>query len=718
MLNRMLLVSLLGIMLVLAPLRAEPSKWTYPQAHKDDIVDEYHGVMVADPYRWLEDGDTAQTREFVNAQNKLARSYVDGPVREQVRERLLSLWNYPRYSAPSRHGQWYFFTKNDGLQPQSILYMARTRDGEPKVLIDPNKLSEDGTVAISGSEYSHDGTLLAYGIAVAGSDQKEIRVRSTTDARDLGDVLKWCKFAGVAWKHDNSGFFYDRFPVPGSVPKQDEPYHNKLYWHTLGTPQDQDKLVYERPDEKEWNFSPNITEDGKYLYLTIYRGSSAWNRLYVREVESPDASRFIKLVDADLGRFSVVGNDGPVFYCYTTFDTPRGRLVAIDVNNPAPENYRTVLAQGDDPINWVRMINDQFVVCYLRDARHVLKLFNRDGSYVRDIELPTVGTVQVTGRREDREMFMTFTSMTYPSTILRYDFASGTTSVLRRSEVQFDPDQFETKQIFARSKDGTRVPIFVAHRKGLKLDGNNPTILNGYGGFNVGMSPNFSVPRVAWLEQGGVSALAVLRGGDEYGEEWHQDGMLQNKQNVFDDFTAAAEELCKAGYTNPKRLAIEGRSNGGLLVAACVMQRPQLFGAVLCHVPVTDMLRYHLFTVGRFWIPEYGNAQVDPAHFQFLYAYSPLHNVKSGVTYSPILVTTAEGDDRVVPAHARKFVATLQVNSSGANPILLLTQTRAGHGGGKPMQKQIDETADAYAFLAKVFQMEWQTFQDRTVESK
>ncbi len=659
-----------------------PARLTYPAVRTVDVVEDYHGTKVPDPYRWLEDPDSPETAAFVEAQNRLARAYVDGPMREAAHARLTAIWDHPRYSNVTRRGRYYTFSKNDGLQPQSVLYVQDSLKDQPRVLIDPNKLSDDGTVALAGADYTHDGSMLAYGISVAGSDQKDIRLKVVADGKDLPDELKYVKFASVAWTHDNGGFFYNRYPQPGSVPAEKEALDNKVYWHKLGTPQERDPLVYEFPDDPELSFSPDVTEDGKYLTLHVSRGSAAKNGVYVREVNTD--GEFVKMIEPDKGRFSVVGNDGPVFYCTTDSDSPRFRLVAIDMNRPDPKDWKTLIAQADEPINWVRMVNDQFVVCYRKDAAHVLKIFNLDGAYVKDVELPTVGTVDVSGRRDYDEMFVSFTSMTHPQTVYRYDFKTGKLELFRKNELKFDPERYETRQIFARSKDGTRIPIFVAQKKGLVLDGTNPTVLNGYGGFNVGLGPSFNVGRVAWMEQGGVHAVAILRGGSEYGEEWHKAGMLGNKQNVFDDFIAAAEHLCKEGYTSPKKLAIQGGSNGGLLVAACMLQRPDAFGAVICNVPVTDMLRYHRFTVGRFWTPEYGNAEKDAEHFAFLYKYSPLHNVKEGGQYPPILVTTAEGDDRVVPAHARKFVATLQAKAAPSNVVLLLTQTRAGDGGGMP----------------------------------
>ena len=688
---------------------------TYPAARVVDVVENYHGTKVADPYRWLEEADSPETLAFVEAQNRLARSFVDGPVKEQAKQRLTSIWNHPRYTNVTRRGKYYTFSKNDGLQAQSVLYVQDSLKGEPRVLIDPNKLSDDGTVAISGAEYTYDGSMLAYGVSVAGSDQKDVHVKLVADGKELPDTLKYMKFAGTAWKHDNGGFFYNRYPQPGTVPAGEEALNNKVYFHKLGSPQEQDVLVYEFPQDKELSFGPDVTEDGKYLTLTVSRGSASKNGLLVREAES-DAP-FKELIKPDVARFRMVGNDGATFYFQTDFDAPRGRLVAIDLDKPDPKSWKTLIAQAEEPLNWVRMVNDQFVVCYRKDAYHTLKLFKRDGSFEKDVELPTVGTVNVTGRRDEDEMFVAFESMIHPEAVYRYDFKTGALELYRKNALRFDPDKYETKQLFATSKDGTKVPVFVAHRKGVKLDGTNPLILSAYGGFNVGLGPNFNLARVAWMEQGGIQALAILRGGSEYGEEWHKAGMLGNKQNVFDDFVAAAEHLCKAGYTNPKRLAIQGGSNGGLLVAACMLQRPDAFGAVVCNVPVTDMLRYHRFTVGRFWVPEYGNAEKDAEQFKFMYAYSPLHNVKPGAKYPPVLVTTAEGDDRVVPSHARKFVATLQAKSDPSNVVLLLTQTRAGHGAGKPTNKVIDEASDAYAFLARVFGMEWKQVAEGTARA-
>ena len=680
--------------------------WPYPPARKADVVDDYHGTKVADPYRWLEDPDSEETRAWVAAQNELTFGYLRAwPHYQTIKKRLTQLWNYERYSVPRRVGDRYFFSKNDGLQNQSVLYVQQELDGEARVVLDPNKLSADGTVALRTQAYSRDGSLLAYGLSSSGSDWQEIRIRNVDSGEDYPEVLKWCKFARVAWKPDNSGFFYNRFPDPSTVPPEDQNNFNRVYWHKLGTPQSEDVLVYERPDQKEWSFRPTVTHDGKYLVLYVSHGTDPRNRIYYRELESDGP--FIKLLDQADANYTPIGNVGSVFYFKTNLDAPRGRIIAVDVTQPQRENWREIVPESQDVLSSVTLVNNRFVAAYLHDAHHQLKLFDLEGKLVRELPLPGIGSVfGITGQPDHTEMFVGFASFLYPTTIFRYDFETDAFEVFKKSELDFDASRYETRQVFYHSKDGTRVPMFITHRKGLELNGNNPTLLYGYGGFNISLTPRFRVDRLLWLENGGVYAVANLRGGSEYGEEWHRAGTLERKQNVFDDFIAAAEWLIANQYTNSSRLAINGGSNGGLLVAACMTQRPELFGAVVCQVPVIDMLRYHKFTVGRFWVSDYGNAEANPEHFKFLYAYSPLHNIKSGTAYPPTLVTTADTDDRVVPAHAKKFVATLQANDAGKNPILIRIETKAGHGGGKPTSKRIEELTDIYTFLFKTFGME------------
>ncbi|MBI4418070.1 MAG: S9 family peptidase [Ignavibacteriales bacterium] len=673
----------------------------YPRARTVDVVDNFHGTTVADPYRWMEQEDDPELKAWIEKQNELTFGYVRNiPARERFKERLQALWNYPRYSVPFRRGKRTFFSKNDGLQNQSVLYMQDGLDGEARVVIDPNKLSDDGTIALGSQSYTRDGSLLAYGLSKSGSDWQEIRVRDLNTGRDYDEVLQWCKFAALAWTHDNRGFFYNRFPDPATTAKEEQSYNMKVYWHELGKPQLTDRLVYERLDAKELGFHPFITDDGQYLVLHVWKGTDTENRIYYRETAG--TGNFVRLLDEADAAYQFIENIGPVFYFNTTLEAPRGRIIAIDVNKPARQHWKEIIPQQSEPIAFARVINDQFVVAYLKDARHDLRIFTVDGKPVREISLPTVGTIAgISGERKDTMMFFGFTSFLYPTTIFQYDFKSNQTALFRKSELKFDPSGYETKQVFYQSKDGTRIPMFLTHKRGLVLDGTNPTLLFGYGGFNAELLPSFSVSRIAWLEQGGVFAVANLRGGGEYGEEWHRAGMLEKKQNVFDDFIAAAEWLIANKYTKSSRLAIQGGSNGGLLVAASMLQRPDLFGAVVCQVPVADMLRYHRFTIGRYWTGEYGNAETNPEHFKFMIKYSPLHNVKKGVAYPPTIITTADHDDRVVPAHSMKFAATLQANDAGKNPILLRVETKAGHGGGKPISKLIEELADVLAFVVK-----------------
>ncbi len=676
-------------------------KYTYPTAMKQDVVDTYHGTTVADPYRWLEDPDSKDTQEWVTKQNELTRAYIDSyNKREAIEERLKKLWNYPKYSLPNKQGDRYFFSKNDGLQNQSVLYVQKSLDGEAAVVIDPNTFSEDGTVALSGTHYTRDGTLMAYATSASGSDWQEIRVRDIDAGKDYDDLVKWCRFAGVAWKSDKSGFWYNRFPAEGEVAPEDRSNYARVYWHTLGTPQSEDKLVYEDKANKELGFYPGVTEDGNYLVLVVYHGTDPQNGILVRRTDSD--GEFTSVVGLKTGMFNPVENVGSTMYFHTDFEAPRGRVIAVDLDNPARENWKEIIPQKTEVVDGVSMVNNQLVVNYMQDAKNKLMIFERDGKFRREIELPTIGSVGgISGERDHTEMFFAFTSFTYPTTAFRYDFQTDAVTVFRKPEIDFDGTGYETVQVFYNSKDGTRVPMFLTYKKGMKKDGKNPTLLYGYGGFNISITPSFSISRLVWLENGGILAVANLRGGNEYGEEWHQQGVLGNKQNVFDDFIAAAEYLIKEKYTQTKFLAINGGSNGGLLTAACTIQRPDLFGAVVCQVPVIDMLRYHKFTVGRYWVSDYGNAEENPEHFKFLYKYSPLHNVPPGFKCPPILITSADTDDRVVPAHAKKFAATVQEKDAGENPVLLRVETKAGHGAGKPTSKQIEEAADIYSFLFK-----------------
>ena len=668
------------------------------------VIDDYHGTKVPDPYRWLEDPESDETMAWVEKQNCRTHEFLKPvPAREQLKSRLEELFDFPKYSAPYRKGDnRYFFMKNDGLQNQFVFYMQEGLNGTPKVIIDPNKLSDDGTVALTNRAVSVDGTLVAYGLSYHGSDWQEIRIRDIDSGCDYDEVITRCRHARVAWKHDNSGFFYDRFPDPETVPEEDRYCHVRVYWHQLGTPQSEDKLVYKRPDAKELGFASLITDDGCYLVLYVYHGTDTKNRIYYREVD--DTGPFVRLLDEADAMYSPIGNVENVFYFETDLAAPRGRIVAIDIRKPGKEHWREIVPEQEDVLSNAVMVNNQLVATYLHHAHHRLKVLDLDGAFVREIDLPALGTTApFTGKREHTETFIMFTSFLFPTSIYRYDFTADEMTLFQGPEIDFDPSAFETKQVFYRSKDGTRVPMFITHRKGLILDGSNPVSLTGYGGFRISLTPHFSISQVVWMEQGGVFAVANLRGGGEYGEDWHQAGMLEKKQNVFDDFIAASEWLIDNGYTTSRRLAISGGSNGGLLVAACLVQRPELFGAVLCSVPVIDMLRYHLFSIGRYWIGEYGNAEENQEHFTFLYSYSPLHNIREGSVFPPTLIMTADTDDRVVPAHGKKFAAALQDVCSGDGPILLRVETKAGHGVGKPITKIIDEICERQAFLFRVF---------------
>lgn len=684
----------------------------YPRTRKSDVQDNYHGTVVKDPYRWLEDPDSEETQAWVAAQNELTRSYLDAtPAREKIEERLRALWDYPKFTPPKQRGGRYFYQKNEGMQNQPVLYYRESLDGAPKELVDPNELSPDGTVALINFSPSEDGALLAYSLSESGSDWQEIHILDVESGEKYEEVIRWVKFTNVAWTHDNSGFYYSRYPDPQSMPDAPPSTHQRVYWHRLGTPQEDDELVYARPDAPDLGFDPLITDDGRTLVLHVWHGTDVRNRVYYRSLESnspapqADEGGFVRLLDEGEARYDFAGSVGDRFYFHTDLDAPRGRVIAIDLDNPQPDAWQEIVPQGEDVIDQVTMVDDKLVVVRMQHATHQVVLYERNGAQVGEIALPDLGSIfQMSGRRKHRELFLHFQSFLYPPGILRYDFESETLEPLFMPNLDIAPAEYETRQVFYRSADGTEVPMFLVHKKGLKPDGNRPALLYGYGGFAISVLPSFAVSWLVWLEAGGVLAVANLRGGNEYGEEWHRAGMLEKKQNVFDDFIAAAEWLIENDYTSTERLGITGGSNGGLLVAACMLQRPQLFGAVACRVPVADMLRYHRFTAGRYWIPEYGNAQEDPAHFRFLYAYSPLHNVREGVDYPPTLIATADTDDRVVPMHAKKLAATLQA-AGGRNPLLLRVETKAGHGLGKPTSKSIEELADLYAFLWRELEM-------------
>ena len=685
----------------------------YPDTRKVDQVDDYHGTRVEDPYRWLEDDYSDETRAWVAAQNELTFDYLRGlPQREPLRARLTELWDYERFGVPFRKGGRYFFFKNDGLQNQSVLYQQPSLDAEPTVLLDPNRLSEDGTTALSTLALSEDGRLLAYGVARSGSDWQEFHVRDVTTGEDRSDHLRWIKFSSPSWTHDGAGFFYSRYPEPQEDESQGGVNRNqKVYYHEVGTPQSSDRLIYERPDEPDWGFRVEVSDRGRYAVFHVSLGTEERNRLYYIDLGSAASPRLdgevVPLLDDFDASYELVGNDGGTLYLLTNLDAPRYRVVAVDTASPERESWREVIPEAAAVLESVRIVNDTFVASYLHDAHARVVLRSLDGTGPREVELPAIGSVQsVSGERDDEEMFFAFESFVYPTTIYRYDFRSGKSEVFRSPRIAFDGGEYETRQVFYASKDGTRIPMFVTHKRGIELDGSHPTYLYAYGGFNISLPPRFSASQLVWLELGGVYAQANLRGGGEYGEEWHRAGTLLEKQNVFDDFIAAGEFLVARGYTRPEKLAIGGGSNGGLLVGAVLNQRPSLFGAALPAVGVMDMLRFHRFTIGWAWTSDYGSSD-DPEQFEALYGYSPYHNLAPEAYFPATLVTTADHDDRVVPGHSFKYAARLQeVHGDEPRPMLIRIQTDAGHGAGKPTRMVIEEQADRWAFLMENLGME------------
>ncbi|HEX2445824.1 MAG TPA: prolyl oligopeptidase family serine peptidase [Vicinamibacterales bacterium] len=692
--------SILAVCMSLNQSQMQTRQTKYPPAPLGDVVDTYHGTKVPDPYRWLEDADAPETVKWVDAQNALTRSFVDGPDREALETRLTDLYNYPRTGIPTKRGSQYFFTHNTGLQNQSVLYVQEGLKGERRALLDPNALAPDGTVALTALAITDDGTRIAYGLSKSGSDRQELFVRDVATAKDHPDHLKWAKFTTISWLKDGAGFYYTRFPEPGTVPTGEENYFGKLYFHRLGDDQAKDRLVYERPDDGEIVLVSSITDDGQTLVITAFQGSSDKSEVYWMDATQPGSTPS-PIFTGFGASYQFADAVGSRLFFQTDQGAPLGRVVAVDLPATTPTPI-PVIPESRNKLNATGVIHKTLVLSYLENASSTLKLFDLAGKPAGDIALPAIGSVTgISGRTEDDELFFGFTSFTYPPASYRYDFKARQVTDFAKGASRIDPAAYETKQVWYPSKDGTRVSMFLVHRKGLTLDGSRPVFLSGYGGFNVSVTPAFDPANFVWLDRDGVYARVNLRGGGEYGEAWHEAGMFEKKQNVFDDFIAAAEWLIANKYTTAKRLAIEGGSNGGLLVGAALVQRPDLFGAVICRVPVVDMLRYHKFTVGRFWISEYGSAD-DPKQFPYLIKYSPLHNVKEGVRYPATLITTADTDDRVAPGMAKKFAARLQAAAAGPEPILIRVETKAGHGAGKPITKVIEEEADIYSFLFTV----------------
>jgi prolyl oligopeptidase len=705
--GRMPKIALLACVAILVPVIA--AAVNYPPSKTVGHVDDYHGTQVADPYRWLEELDSADTKAWVAAQNALTDAVVAQiPERARIKQRLTELWNYPRTGLPNKEANWYFYTKNDGLQNQSPLYVTDGLNGPERVLIDPNTLSTDGTVAVAQTSPSPGGKWLGYGLATGGSDWRELRLRDVATGQDAADTIKWAKFTGMSWTHDAQGFFYSRYPAPadGNPKVFTKLEHRKLYYHRVGTPQSEDRLVFEMPEQPAWFPGGAVSSDGRYLILSVSQPGKSGNSLYYLDLQDPQNPSFdgpvVKLIDQFESNYNFVGNVDRRFYLFTDEGAPRGRVVAYDLDAPAAPV--TILAESADPISAVRISAGRLVVTTMHDVTGRMELFDLEGKPAGTIPLPGLGVVSgVSGKFKDPELFIGFSSFLAPGTILRHDLASGATTTHHETKINFDLTQYETKQVFYPSKDGTRIPMFIIHKKGLKLDGSAPGWLYGYGGFNVVLQPQFAVPPLVWIEGGGVYAMANLRGGGEYGEDWHQAGTKQRKQNVYDDFIAAADWLVAQGYTAHTKLALDGRSNGGLLLGAVVNQRPDLAAAALPAVGVMDMLRYHKFTVGANWASDYGNSDT-PEGFAYLRAYSPLHTAKPGAKYPAILVTTGDHDDRVFPAHSYKYTAAMQAAADPASgPVLIHIEANAGHGGSSgtsPVSKTIEDWAYRMGFGA------------------
>ncbi len=692
-----------------------------PQTKRIEHVDNYFGTDVADPYRWLEQDvrENKDVADWVAEQNRHTAAFLNKiPERERINKRITELWTFEKYSTPFKAGGRIYFFKNDGLQNQYVLYVQKDAHSEPEVLLDPNTWSTDGTVALSGQTFSDDGRYMAYAVQDAGSDWKVWWIMDLKTRERLPEQLKWIKFNSPAWTPDGRGFFYAKFPEPQAGAEfQNLNVNQAVYYHQVGTSQSEDILVFHRPDHPEWGYQCSVTDDGSYLVITVHVGTDNRYRIFYKDLRESYGQPKI-LVDHFENEYSFIANDGPIFYFQTDLDAPRKRVIAIDtravpnviefqkestLGTPVP--YKEIIPQQSETLVDVSLVGNLFFVESLKDAKTQVALYRPDGTFLRNIEFPGIGSASgFSGKRSDTETYYSFSSFDTPPSIYRYDIFTGEAELIRQAKVDFNPADYEVKQVFYNSKDGTRVPMFVVHRRGLKLDGNAPTLLYGYGGFSIPLTPGFSISRLAWMEMGGVFALANLRGGGEYGEDWHKAGTKLNKQNVFDDFIAAAEWLVANNYTQPKKLAIQGGSNGGLLVGACMTQRPDLFGACLPSVGVMDMLRFQKFTAGRYWVDDYGSSD-NPEEFQALYKYSPYHNIRSGTCYPPTLILTADTDDRVVPGHSFKFAAALQQAQSCDNPILIRIETRAGHGAGKPTSKMIEELTDQWAFLVNVFKM-------------
>jgi len=702
-----LLLIFLASTLVVACSQETPSKsfeFDYPHSATVDHVDSYHGKEVADPYRWLENDvrEDADVSSWVSAQNEVTFAYLATiPERELIEKRMKELWDYERFGLPRKKGGRYFYTYNDGLQNQDVIHTQSSLDAEPELLIDPNTWSDDGTVALASYAPGPDGAYIAYLVQDGGSDWREARILNVESGEVLDDHLEWLKFTWLSWAGDGSGFYYSRYPATSLEEKFQSLNKNMVvYFHELGTSQDMDTVVYARPDHPDWGPRAEVTDDGEHLIITISVGTDDRYSIVHQDLTDPDADP-VMIIEGFDHDYSLIGNIGNDLYFRTNDGAPKNRLIVIDSENTEPENWREIVAETEDVLDGVDLVGGRIIAEYMQDAWSVVKIFDLDGREVGAVDLPGIGTASgFGGTADDPETFFSYSSFNTPRTINRLDVISGEVRAFRKPEVAFDPDDYIVEQVFYESKDGTRVPMFISHLKNITPDGSLPTMLYAYGGFNISLQPSFSTTRLAWMEMGGVYAVANLRGGGEYGAEWHKAGTKLQKQNVFDDFIAAGEYLIKKGYTNSDKLSIFGGSNGGLLVGAVTNQRPELFGAALPAVGVMDMLRFHKFTAGRFWTDDYGSSD-DPEEFEALLAYSPYHNIREGTEYPAILVTTADTDDRVVPGHSFKYAAAIQQAQAGDAPVLIRIETRAGHGAGVPTEKVIEDYADRWAFLVR-----------------
>jgi prolyl oligopeptidase len=670
----------------------------YPVTKKVDQVDDYFGTKVEDPYRWLEEMNSPETRQWINAQVEVTEKYLSSiEFRPRLKARFTELWNYEKYSRPSKEGEYYVFSKNDGLQEQDVVYMQKGPEGKPEVLLDPNTFSKDGSVSLAGMSFSKDNKYLSYGISRGGSDWREYYVMEVKSREKMSDHIQWVKFSTSSWYKD--GFFYSRYNEPPKdanklkIKVQDQ----KIYYHKQGTPQSEDKLIFQDSRNPQRIYIGSTTDDEKYLLITVLEGSADHNLFYYKNLEKD--SPVTPVIDKPIGHFNVVDETSGKFLLVTDYEAPNYKLVLIDPEKPQKEHWETIIPESTDKLDFVSYVGGRLIASYLKDANTRVSVFDVKGKKLYDVQLPGIGTAWgFAGKREDNEVFYTFTSFTTPAAIYRYNIKENKSELFRKSNAKFNAEAYETRQVFYESKDKTRVPLFIVHKKGLPMSGQNPTMLYGYGGFNVPIRPSFRISIIPLLENGGVYAVACLRGGDEYGEKWHRAGMLEKKQNVFDDFIAAAEYLVRTGYTSPQKLAIMGASNGGLLVGAVMNQRPDLFKVAIPDVGVMDMLRFHKFTIGWAWVGEYGSSE-NPEQFKYLYKYSPLHNIKAGVEYPATLVNTADHDDRVFPAHSFKYIATLQEKYKGKNPVLIRIETQVGHGAGTATSKSIQLYTDIYSFM-------------------